>query len=121
MKKWIAVMLVALMALSLIACGGKSDGVVGTWELDSGIGEEGEQMVQLLKAFGMSMSITFKADGTGTIDTEGMGQKDSQPFNYTYENGVLTIDGTEGGNNLKIEGNKLILEQDGVGMVFKKK
>lgn len=127
MKKWIAVMLVALMALSLIACGSKGsesgagDGIVGTWELDHGIGDEGKQAVDMIKAFGITMSITFKADGTGSIDSEGMGQSDSQSFNYTYENGKLTIEGADGSNNIKISGNELTLEQDGVGMVFKKK
>ena len=50
MKKWIAVLLAALLALSMIACGGgKGDNaIVGTWELDSGIGEEGEQTVALM-------------------------------------------------------------------------
>ncbi len=97
------------------------EGVVGTWELDHGIGEEGEQAVALLKAFGATMTITFNEDGTGSIDSEVMGESDSESFTYTYENGVLTIDGAEGGNALRIEGDELILEQDGVGMVFIRK
>ena len=124
MKKFTAVLLVALMALSLIACGGKGgNSIVGTWELDSGIGEEGEQTVQLMKAFGMTMSITFNADGTGTMDSTFGEEAESDPFNYTYEDGVLKIDGEEAGEgvSIRIEDGKLILEQDGVGMVFKKK
>ena len=70
----------------------------------------------------MTMSITFNADGTGSMDSTFGEEKQSEPFNYTYENGVLKIEeGDSEGVNIKIEGNKLILEQDGVGMVFKKK
>lgn len=124
MKKFTAILLVALMALSLIACGGGKGGnsIVGTWELDSGIGEEGEQTVQMMKAFGMTMSITFNADGTGTMDSTFGEESQSEPFNYTYENGVLKIEeGDSEGVNIRVEDGKLILEEDGVGMVFKRK
>ena len=123
MKKFTAVLLVALMALSLIACGGKGgNSIVGTWELDSGIGEEGEQTVQLMKALGMTMSITFNADGTGTMDSTFGEESQSEPFNYTYENGVLKIEeGDSEGVNIRVEDGKLILEEDGVGMVLKRK
>ena len=121
MKKWIAVMLVALMALSLIACGGKSDGVVGTWKLDSGTNDEADQYVQLVKAFGMEMEITFKEDGTGSVETSMAGETQSSPFNYTYENGNLKIEGADDTGKMYLDGNKLILESEGMGLVFKKK
>ena len=128
MKKFVAVLLVALMALSLIACGssksGKDDNsIIGTWELDDGIDEESKQMVALMKAFGMTMSITFNADGTGTMDSAMGDEKESTPFNYTYENGVLKIEDaeTEEGQTIRVEDGKLYLEMDGMGIVFKKK
>lgn len=125
MKKFTAWMLVVLLALTLVACGGSKGGnsIVGTWELDSGVGEEAEQTVALMKAFGMTMSITFNADGTGSMDSSYGEENTSEPFNYTYENGVLKIDGEEAaeGVSLKIEGNNLILESEGMQMIFKKK
>lgn len=127
MKKWIAVLLVALMALSLIACGskgGKDDNsIVGTWELEDGIDEESKQTVALMKAFGMTMTITFNADGTGTMDAAMGEENESTPFNYTYENGVLKIEDaeTEEGQNIRLEDGKLYLEMDGMGIIFKKK
>ena len=122
MKKFTAILLVVLLALSLIACSKGSNSIVGTWELDSGVGEEAEQVVALMKAFGMTMSITFNADGTGTMDSTYGEEKQSEPFNYTYENGVLKVDeGDEEGVNIKIEGDKLYLESEGMQMIFKKK
>lgn len=122
MKKWIAVMLVALMALSLIACGGKSDGVVGTWKLSDGTDEQSKQAVELMKAFGMEMKITFKEDGTGSMETSMGGETQAVAFTYTYENGTLTMTETESGSSIdaRIDGNKLIMEQDGAGLIFKK-
>ena len=124
MKKFAAILLVALMVLSLVACGNKGgNSIVGTWELDSGVGEEAEQAVALMKAFGMTMSITFNADGTGSMDSSYGDETNSEPFEYTYEDGVLKIDGEEAGEgvSIKVEGNKLILESDGMQMIFKKK
>lgn len=124
MKKFTAMILVALLALSLIACGGTSGkSIVGTWELDSGVGEDAEQAVSLMKAFGMTMSITFNADGTGTVDSAFGEEKSSEPFTYTYEDGVLKVNDQEAGDglNIKVEGNKLIFETDDMQMIFKKK
>lgn len=121
MKKWIAVMLVALMALSMIACGGKDTGVVGTWELDSGDGDEAKSYVAMMKLFGMDMSLTFNEDGTGSIDSKLGDETDSTPFTYTYADGVLTIDGAGDEGTIKVDGKKLTIEMDGYGLIFKKK
>ncbi len=124
MKKFTAILLVALMALSLVACGGKSgNAIVGTWELEDGIDEESKQAVAMMKAFGMTMSITFNADGTGVMESKMGDETESTPFNYTYENGVLKIEDSENeeGQSIRIEGGKLYLELDGMGIVFKKK
>ena len=123
MKKFTAILLVVLMALSLIACGSKGGSIVGTWELDDGIDDDSKQAVALMKAFGMTMSITFNSDGTGTMDSAYGEETQSEPFSYTYENGVLKIEGSEveDGQSIRVEGNKLILEMDGMGIIFKKK
>ena len=124
MKKFTAVLLVALMALSLIACGSKGgNSIVGTWELEDGIDEESKQTVALMKAFGMTMTITFNADGTGSMESKMGDESESTPFNYTYENGVLKIEDSEAeeGQSIRIEGGKLYLEMEGIGIIFKKK
>lgn len=97
----------------------KVDPIIGTWTLDSGVGEEAEQTVALLKAFGMSMTITLNEDGSGMLEVSYGGEAESQPFSYTYEDGVLTI---QNGNTLalSIEDGQLILEQEGMQLIFVK-
>ena len=124
MKKFTAILLVVLMALSLVACGSKGgNSIVGTWELEDGVDEESKQTVALMKAFGMTMTITFNADGTGSMESKMGDESESTPFNYTYENGVLKIEDSEAeeGQSIRIEGGKLYLEMEGMGIIFKKK
>ena len=100
----------------------EKNSIVGTWELSDGVGEEGQSTVELLKAFGMNMYFTFNKDGTGSMDITYGGETESESFRYTYENGVLKVDeGDEEGVNIKIEGDKLYLESEGMQMIFKKK
>ncbi|MBQ1820330.1 MAG: lipocalin family protein [Clostridia bacterium] len=117
MKKTIAILLVALMALTLFAaCGSKTDNdnsdkndagepaksdptpvpdpnaeLYGTWTLAGGEGEDAEQAVAMMMAFGMTMTFTFNEDGTGSEDASFRDETQSVPFTYTAENGKLTM------------------------------
>jgi len=119
MKKWIAILLAALMALTLVACGSKGEGIVGTWELSGSEDEESEQQVKMMLAMGMSMSVTFNADGTGSMKVAFNGEDESHDFAYTLEDGKLTMDGEE--QTFKLDGDNLILDMNGVNMLFKRK
>ena len=52
MKRFIAILLVLVLALSLVACGGNDNDLVGTWEHET-------------TAF--TIEWTFRADGTGEV------------------------------------------------------
>lgn len=125
MKKFIAILMVALMALLLVACGsGKpaSDpaaGIVGTWELDDAESEESKQVVELMKAFGMSMTFEFKADGTGTLTTVMGEEPEVNEFSYEIKDDQIVIDGS--GATFKIEGDNLHIDVEGEMLIFKKK
>ena len=119
MKKTISILLAALMMLSLVvACGAKNP-LVGTWELDRGVGEEAEQAVALMKAFGMTMTFTFNADGTGSMAYSYGGESEPTNFNYEVKDGQIVIDGE--GADYAINGNELTINVEGTQMVFKKK
>lgn len=93
MKKWIAIMLILAMLLSLAACG-------GTTEEDP---NAGKYLGTTAKAFGMSMEMSeiypgetwveLKSGGKGTIMLDG----DDFPMNWSLEGDVftLTIDGVD--------------------------
>jgi len=122
MKKWIAILLAALMALTLVACGSKGskgEGIVGTWELTGGEGEEAEQQVKMMLAMGMTMTFTFNADGTGSMKMVFGGEDQSQDFEYTLENGEIVIQGE--GEPYTLDGDTLTIDMEGTKMVFTRK
>ena len=101
MKKAIAILLIAVMALGLLACtpkiedetAKKTDWIVGTWE-------------------GSGDRFTFNGDGTGTW-AEGRNADgtfgDGAPIRYTIDGNVLTI-GEEETFTFSIEGDTLFLD-----------
>ena len=125
MKKSIALLLVAVMLLSAVACAsGSANKLVGTWVLDSGVGEEAETSVALMKAFGMEMSIEFKSDGTGKINMSLGDDADSSEFKYEFNDGqikILDVEEDSDAGSMKLDGNKLIMEYENMQLVFKKK
>ncbi len=152
MKKTIAVILAAIMALTAIACAGKEQSmpkdepaataapesgstpepvpapesepvsdepIVGDWDLCAGSGEESQQSVDLLLAMGMTMSFTFRADGSGSSSIGYAGETETKEFVYTLENGQIVIDGS--GTDYSIEDDLLTLDVDGSALVFKRR
>ncbi len=142
MKKTIAILLVALMALSLFAACSKKDAekkesadtIVGTWELDfeAAMAQRSEEERALMETFGVTAdsynaSYTFNADGTGHASTSMLGRTQSADFTYKTEGDKLRITYTYDGETAfsgltyKVEGNKLTLSDAGESMVFNRK
>ncbi|MBR6040707.1 MAG: type I pullulanase [Clostridia bacterium] len=93
--------------------------IVGTWELDDAEEEENKQIIETMKAFGMSMIFEFNADGTGRLVYVTGEQEDAQAFTYTINDTQLIVDGDPA--NYRIEGDKLYIVTDSVTMIYKKK
>ena len=123
MKKRIAILLVVLMMLTLIACGGKDGNsaeasIVGTWELVDGEGDA-KETVAMMMSMGMTMSFTFNADGTGSMSASFGGDESSENFTYTLEDGKIMMDGSP--MNYTLDGDRLSVDINGTMMVFKRK
>ena len=110
MKKVIALVLCALIAVALVGCSGgsSSDGVVGTWkevvpeeeiqELLDTYGDAGQEVID-----GLTNSYyEFKNDGTLVFHSAALQQDFSGT--YTIEGNKITID---------LEGQELSLDIDG--------
>ena len=95
------------------------DSLVGSWVLTGGEGEEAEQSVSMLLAFGMSMEFTFNEDGTGEAVTTYDNESDTENFTYTIGNGQIVIDGE--GADYRIENDQLYLGLDGMVLIFTRK
>ena len=95
------------------------DGLVGTWELSGGVGEEAQQSVALMLAFGMKMEFTFNADGTGSSYISMGDDVDEESFTYTIEGNQLVVDGE--GAEFTLDGDTLTIEMNGEGMIFTRK
>ena len=84
MKKLIAILLVALMALSLVACNRTpadlSTAIVGSWELDDAEGEETKQAVaDSRQIFGLQRTERCRLRaGSGSLSRSRGGS--AQPF-----------------------------------------
>ena len=103
MKRVISLLLVAVLALSLMACGApaedknaiKAEDVAGTWVMGN-------------------MKQVFNADGTGTMMMGGNGI--TMACDWTYNNGTITVGYAMGEKTATITRNAdgvLILQFDG--------
>ncbi len=123
MKKLIAILLVALMALSLVACNRTpadlSTAIIGSWELDDAEGEETKQAVAMMKLFGMSMILEFHEDGTGKMISAMGEEEEVTEFNYQIKDNQIVID--ESPAEFKIVDKELHISLEGEMMIFKKK
>lgn len=119
-KKIIAVLAVVAMmmgALALTGCGKKFDKkkMAGKYELvemTSGSESYTKEDLESLKAYGFTITMELKDDGTGTMTTYGEEQK------LTYDKDGITIDGDKA--SYTFENNKITVESDGTKMVFEK-
>ncbi len=128
-KKWIAVLLLVVMAVALTACGGEKKEeaakptIVGVWKMDikdvlkeiNMTQEEYDTMKQFMENMAASIggTVEFTADGkwVKTISS-GMGiPADADSGVYKVEGDKLTLDEQETAT-FKIEGNTLTISTD---------
>lgn len=133
MKKLVAILLVAVMALSFAACG-KKNPIVGTWAMD--FSEELAKLDEDTKAFMEEAGINFadyvfefkfNADGTGHATIKMGEENESADFTYTAKDGKLTMTATVEGEtqtqdfDYKLDGDVLTMTKDGESQVLKRK
>ena len=126
MKKWIAILLVALTALALVACGGKDEpvsdpktAIIGTWELKDVEGEgEGAEMVKQIINMA-EMTYTFNEDGTVVMKASFMGQEQEESATWSIDGDNLTVAGETG--KFEITSSTLKMHLDDYIVVYKKK
>ena len=128
MKKIIAILMAVVMMFTVAGCGGSADPLVGTWVLDTSAMTEGmtEEEAALVMAFmgSMEMTFTFNADGTLKAYANIMGEEESKTGTYKAEGGNIVItgeDGTETTTPYTLEGNKLVIEDNGQSLTFTRK
>lgn len=91
MKKLLAVVLIVVMALSLVACGG-GGGIVGTWKLAEGQEDE-------MELFGAA--IEFAKNGKVNIVVDGLDNEYKEYVEGLYS--LVTIKYEVKGNTLELE------------------
>jgi len=94
------------------------EGIVGTWALVDGEGDEGHETVQMMLAMGMTMTFTFNADGTGNMTMTFNGETQSKDFTYTLEDGQIVIEGD--GADYTLDGDRLTIELEGIVMILER-
>ena len=100
MKKAVAILLIALVALAALACG-KNDTIVGTWEYDleatldanvkaGVISEAAAEYARQIQAMNeMKVVYTFTKDGKVTYAASGAGQSNTDTGEYRIEGNQL--------------------------------
>ena len=83
MKKLSALMLVLVLSLSFVACGG-SKSITGTWTVD------GTGSISLGDSISLNITYTTEKDKL-TITMSYLGQTESDEYTYTLKKGKLTL------------------------------
>lgn len=114
-KALLAMALIAAMLFALVACGGSKSDIVGTWKLSS-MEEDGDAVdLDSLEELGLTCTLKVKSDGTAVLDLFG------DTTDLKWEDGKMWAAGEEDFTvSYKLSGNKLILEEGGEKLVFKK-
>lgn len=131
MKKIIAVLLVAVMALSLAACAkenASADSIVGTWKVNTDatyaeLNQTRRAAFQAAVEQGYDLTMTLNADGTGTMTVTVRGQTNTGNITYTVGDGklMLKFPAQTDTREYKIEGDRLYLYQNGEPLILDRK
>ena len=97
MKKLSALMLVLVLSLSFVACGG-SKSITGTWTVDGTdadiskleLKDDGTGSVSLGDSISLNITYTTEKDKL-TITMSYLGQTESDEYTYTLKKGKLTL------------------------------
>ena len=131
MKKVFAVLLTAVLLISLAACGASKpeDKLIGSWKLtDARADKDGDsigigQAITMITGMGGAVNIEFKKDGTGKLSMSLMSQSQDADFKWKMDNGklVMIMDGeTDNSLEYTVEGTKLTLGKEGMQLIFEK-
>jgi hypothetical protein len=121
MKRLLMLAASIIAAFGLTSCEPEmSRAILGTWEAETMEATvEGMVLTFDLETVGLGMSFTFKDNGTGTATVsekvESSYTEDSMDFDYTLEDGLLTMD-AEGdivSIPITIDGKKMTMTMDG--------
>ena len=97
MKKLSALMLVLVLSLSFVACGG-SKSITGTWTVDGTdadiskleLKDDGTGSISLGDSISLNITYTTEKDKL-TITMSYLGQTESDEYTYTLKKGKLTL------------------------------
>jgi hypothetical protein len=110
--------LLAIIGLSMAACGGDDPGIVGTkWERTGGVMFQGETTSQQA-----TFTLSF-LDGTRFLDefVRVDGRKNESIGTYTFNGSKGTLTYSNRSNTFEVVGSKLIVSGDGWSDVYTKK
>ena len=117
MKRLLMLAASVIAALGLTSCEPEmSRAIVGTWEATSVEATiEGINLSFDLEEMGVGITFMFKDDGTGVVTEKEEGQTISMNFDYSIEDGLLTLDieGDVQSIPATIDGKKMTLILDG--------
>ena len=123
----VAALVVAIIVIVLVIVL-NSNKVVGKYELDSieGGADTSESDIAsamaLMKAFGMSITMEFKDDGSCSMDMSAFGESESRKCTYDGSKVKFEKDDDSEAQDLSYTyaDDKVTLEQDGAKMIFKR-
>lgn len=92
--------------------------IVGVWTLHAGTDDQTQQYVDMLLSLGVTIKLSFNADGTGAVSIAVAGQSKDERFTYKLENGQLTINDEDA--PFTLDGDLLTFRVKGLELVFKK-
>jgi len=90
-KRYVVLVLIALMALSLTACG--KDKLVGSWQLaiDGSGGSFNDESLQMMADLGMKVVFIFRENGEFAVETHSLGLSDTQTGTWSAKDENLTM------------------------------
>ena len=117
MKRLFAIVASVIAALGLTSCEPEmSRAIVGTWEAETMEASiEGMVLTFDLDEVGVGMTFIFKDNGTGSLTETEEGQSFTVDFDYTVEDGLLSMDveGDVESIPITIDGKKMTMTMDG--------
>lgn len=122
-------LMLAVVAVTFAACGGNDGSVKGkTFELDKSATDLGDnEQVELVLSMFQEFSIKFNNDNTCKVKMTAslLGESQTEEADATYEQdgNKVTIKNSSSNETMDctIEGGKLVMEQEGVKLVFSPK
>ncbi len=118
-KKSFLAMMILVVALMAMGCGSEDQAKYeGTYEIESFKMGDNEMEASLLDMIKDQIVFELKADGKGKIALPG---EEVTKFEWEVDGGEIKITDKDSKSIGKIKGDKIIIKEEGMEMVFKKK